>query len=69
MAVSTARICITISRAASAPSARRGDWSLTIRIDVTPLVTEIIPLAEADRAFELAIDRKRSMKVQLVSDG
>ena len=35
------------------------------RIDVAPLVSDVIPLAEAHRAFDLAIDRKRSMKVQL----
>ena len=35
------------------------------RIDVTPLLTEVVPLAEADRAFDLAADRSRAMKVQL----
>ena len=34
-------------------------------IDVAPLLTEIIPLAEATRAFELASDRAQAMKVQL----
>ena len=34
-------------------------------IDVAPLLTEIVPLDEAVRAFELASDRKRAMKVQL----
>ncbi|MDB5363086.1 MAG: L-idonate 5-dehydrogenase [Rhodospirillales bacterium] len=34
-------------------------------IDVTPLLTETIPLAEAQRAFELAGDRAQAMKVQL----
>jgi L-idonate 5-dehydrogenase len=34
-------------------------------IDVSPLLTEIVPLSEASRAFELAGDRTRSMKVQL----
>ncbi len=35
------------------------------RIDVSPLLTEIVPLAEAVRAFDLAGDRSRAMKVQL----
>ena len=34
-------------------------------IDVAPLLTAVIPLAEAVRAFELAGDRSRAMKVQL----
>jgi L-idonate 5-dehydrogenase len=34
-------------------------------IDVMPLLTEIVPLAEAPRAFELAADRSRAMKVLL----
>ena len=34
-------------------------------IDVAPLLTEIVPLADAVRAFELAGDRSRAMKVQL----
>jgi L-idonate 5-dehydrogenase len=34
-------------------------------IDVRPLLTEIVPLSEAVRAFELAADRSRAMKVQL----
>ena len=39
------------------------------RIDVSPVISDIIPLAEADRAFALAADRKQSMKVQLAFDG
>ena len=35
-------------------------------IDVAPLLTERVPAAEAVRAFELAGDRGRAMKVQLV---
>ncbi len=35
------------------------------RLDLAPLLTEIVPLAEANRAFELANDRTRAMKVQL----
>ena len=35
------------------------------RIDVTPVISDVIPLAEADRAFALAADRRQSMKVQL----
>ncbi|UFN49709.1 L-idonate 5-dehydrogenase [Roseomonas sp. OT10] len=34
-------------------------------IDVSPLLTEVVPLAEAIRAFDLASDRSRAMKVQL----
>jgi len=34
-------------------------------LDVSPLLTEIVPLAEAVRAFELATDRAKAMKVQL----
>jgi L-idonate 5-dehydrogenase len=34
-------------------------------IDVRPLITDTLPLAEAVRAFELAGDRSQSMKVQL----
>jgi L-idonate 5-dehydrogenase len=34
-------------------------------LDVAPLLTEIVPLAEADRAFRLASDRAKVMKVQL----
>jgi L-idonate 5-dehydrogenase len=37
----------------------------THAIDVMPLLTEIVPLADAVRAFELAADRSRAMKVQL----
>ncbi len=35
------------------------------RVDVRPLLTEIVPLHEATRAFELAGDKNRSMKIQL----
>jgi L-idonate 5-dehydrogenase len=34
-------------------------------IDVAPLLTEVVPLDDAIRAFELAGDRTRAMKVQL----
>ena len=34
-------------------------------VDVTALLTEVVPLADAVRAFDLAADRSRSMKVQL----
>ena len=34
-------------------------------IDVQPLLTDTIPLADARRAFELASDKSRAMKVQL----
>ncbi|WP_237213855.1 L-idonate 5-dehydrogenase [Falsiroseomonas oryziterrae] len=35
------------------------------RLDPTPMLTEVVPAAEALRAFELASDRRRAMKVQL----
>jgi L-idonate 5-dehydrogenase len=35
------------------------------RLDPTPLLTDVVPAAEALRAFELAGDRTRAMKVQL----
>ncbi len=34
-------------------------------IDVAPLLTEIVPMADAVRAFDLAGDRSRAMKVQI----
>jgi L-idonate 5-dehydrogenase len=34
-------------------------------LDVTPLVTHSLPLAQAGEAFDLASDRKRAMKVQI----
>ncbi|GAC1482753.1 MAG: L-idonate 5-dehydrogenase [Acetobacteraceae bacterium] len=48
---------------------REFEWAVqflaTGAIDVAPLLTEIVPLDEAVRAFELAGDRSRAMKVQL----
>ena len=48
---------------------REFEWAVgfigTGAIDVAPLLTEVVPLAEAVRAFELAGDRSRAMKVQL----
>lgn len=35
------------------------------RVDLKPLLTEVIPLSEAKRAFDLAGDRSRAMKVQI----
>jgi hypothetical protein len=32
---------------------------------VLPLLTETVPIAEAARAFALAVDRKRAIKVHL----
>jgi len=37
-------------------------------VDVRPLITAQLPLAQAQAAFELALDRNRSTKVQLVLD-
>jgi L-idonate 5-dehydrogenase len=39
----------------------------TRRADVRPLITAQFPLAQAREAFELALDRSRSTKVQLVA--
>ena len=36
------------------------------RVDVKPLISDTLPIADAVRAFELASDRAHSMKVQLV---
>ncbi len=41
------------------------DFLASGAIDVAPLLTEMVPLAEAVRAFELAADKSRAMKVQL----
>ncbi len=41
------------------------DFIAARRIDVRPLLTGVVPLAEAVRAFDLATDRSRSMKVLL----
>ncbi len=38
-------------------------------IDVKPLLTEVIDMADARRAFDLAADKSRSMKVQLAFGG
>ncbi len=38
---------------------------VTGAIDVRPLLTEIVPMAHAKAAFDLAGDRRRAMKVQL----
>ena len=35
------------------------------RLDPTPMLTAVVPAAEAVRAFDLASDRRRAMKVQL----
>ena len=35
------------------------------RVDLTPLLTEVLPLYQAEKAFQLASDRSRAMKVQI----
>jgi L-idonate 5-dehydrogenase len=35
------------------------------RVDLKPLLTEVVPLKEAERAFQLASDRSKAMKVQI----
>ncbi len=48
------------------------DWAVAAiaqgRVDVRPLLTEVLPLSRAREAFELASDRRRAMKVQLAPD-
>lgn len=48
------------------------DWAVqylrTRRVDVRPLLSAQLPLSRAAEAFELAADRSRSTKVQLVAD-
>lgn len=41
------------------------DFLATGAIDPSPLLTEVVPLADAVRAFDLAGDKSRAMKVQL----
>lgn len=47
------------------------DWAVqalrTRRVDVRPLISAQVPIADAVSAFELALDRSRSTKVQLVA--
>ncbi len=35
------------------------------RVDLKPLLTEVVPLDDAVKAFDLALDRSRAMKVQI----
>ena len=35
------------------------------RVDLTPLLTEVLPVEDAVKAFDLASDRSRAMKVQI----
>ncbi len=48
------------------------DWAVeairTRRADVRPLISAQFPLAQSQEAFDLALDRTRSTKVQLVMD-
>lgn len=37
----------------------------TRRVDLKPLLTEVVPIEDAVRAFELALDRSKAMKVQI----
>jgi L-idonate 5-dehydrogenase len=41
------------------------DFIARRQIDVRPLLSAVLPAAEARRAFDLASDRRQSMKVQL----
>ena len=40
----------------------------THQIDVTPVLTHTVPLKEAISGFDLALDRRRAMKVQMTFD-
>jgi L-idonate 5-dehydrogenase len=48
------------------------DWAVQAirsrRVDVRPLITAQLPLARSQEAFDLALDRSRSTKVQVVAD-
>lgn len=44
------------------------DYLLSRRIDVRPLLTAQIPLKDAAAAFDLAADKSRSTKVQLIGE-
>lgn len=48
------------------------DWAVQAirsrRLDVRPLITAQLPLARAQEAFDLALDKARSTKVQLVAE-
>ena len=48
------------------------DWAVqairTRRVDVRPLISAQLPLARSREAFELALDKSRSTKVQLVTE-
>ena len=48
------------------------DWAVQAirsrRVDVRPLISAQLPLARSKEAFELALDKTRSTKVQLVCD-
>jgi threonine dehydrogenase-like Zn-dependent dehydrogenase len=45
------------------------EWAVALlasgRVDVSPLLTATLPMADAAEAFRLASDRSRAMKVQL----
>jgi L-idonate 5-dehydrogenase len=41
------------------------DFIVQRRIDVRPLLSAVLPISEARRAFDLASDRQQSMKVQV----
>lgn len=45
------------------------DWAVALlgsgRVDVSPLLSAVVPFADARAAFDLASDRNRSVKVQL----
>jgi L-idonate 5-dehydrogenase len=53
-------------------AAQAFDWAVTYlrsrRVDVRPLLSAQLPLSRALEAFELAADRSRSTKVQVVCD-
>ena len=48
------------------------DWAVQAirsrRVDVRPLISAQLPISQAKDAFELALDRSRSTKVQLIAE-
>lgn len=43
------------------------DYIVNRQVDVRPLLTEVLPIGKAKQAFDLAGDRRKAMKVQIVA--
>ena len=71
-AAASERVAVYLDPAAGQPAqnaARLLEHGLrTRRVDVRPLLSAQIPLSRSLEAFELASDRSRSTKVQVVCD-